>query len=119
MDPRRQQLWRLLRQWEAAEKLSANALKQVLDSMTRLDYLSDEHVGLLGTAGLNTEALSLSRTKLLRTHDAAFQDLTKMQAEMSSLADSMKELVEAEACDVIKVVGGHKERAICSLFNHA
>ncbi|CAK9015455.1 Pentatricopeptide repeat-containing protein At2g31400 [Durusdinium trenchii] len=109
MDPRRQQLWRLLRQWEAAEKLSANALKQVLDSMTRLDYLSDEHVGLLGTAGLNTEALSLSRTKLLRTHDAAFQDLTKMQAEMSSLADSMKELVEAEACDVIKVVGGHKD----------
>ncbi|CAJ1378835.1 unnamed protein product, partial [Effrenium voratum] len=90
-------LSRLLRQWEAANKLSAEALRLVLDGATRLDYLSEEHVGLLGIAGMSP-AVDLARSSLARSRSLSQQRLDQLQVDMEQLSEEIN-----SACSVLQV----------------
>jgi len=100
----------LLRQWEAADKVATHKLQELVDSLTRQDYLSPEHAGLLGVAGLNFQALLSARATLERRSLQAWASLEKLQAELSNVVDAVsmlsEELQKEVGCPVfVKEVG--------------
>ncbi|CAE7460020.1 unnamed protein product [Symbiodinium natans] len=84
----------LLRQWEAADKVATHKLQELIDSMTRQDYLSSEHVGLLGVAALNFQALLSARAALDQRSCQAQASLRLLQAELKNIADAVNALSE-------------------------
>ncbi|CAE8603822.1 unnamed protein product [Polarella glacialis] len=87
-------LLRLVRQWEATDTVATNELEKIMDSLTRLDYISPPHVGLLGIASLNAQAATAAHSSLKRRGQESSDRLVKFQAEMESIVTSLDELAE-------------------------
>eukprot|EP00930_Biecheleria_cincta_P021839 TRINITY_DN16060_c0_g1_i2.p1 TRINITY_DN16060_c0_g1~~TRINITY_DN16060_c0_g1_i2.p1 ORF type:complete len:223 (-),score=58.20 TRINITY_DN16060_c0_g1_i2:107-733(-) len=88
-------LLRLLRQWEAADKIAEHELKQILDGLTRLDYVSPAHAGLLGKTAMHAEVLALARATLQRRTAESAGRLAEMQAEMAGFVAFLDALLKA------------------------
>eukprot|EP00930_Biecheleria_cincta_P021838 TRINITY_DN16060_c0_g1_i1.p1 TRINITY_DN16060_c0_g1~~TRINITY_DN16060_c0_g1_i1.p1 ORF type:complete len:240 (-),score=63.17 TRINITY_DN16060_c0_g1_i1:107-784(-) len=87
-------LLRLLRQWEAADKIAEHELKQILDGLTRLDYVSPAHAGLLGKTAMHAEVLALARATLQRRTAESAGRLAEMQAEMAGFVAFLDALLK-------------------------